>query len=42
MRSPLIQRVKINLGDDAKLNIYIAILCGTILGGMLALAITPR
>ena len=42
MSSPLIKRAKANLQDETLLNYFIVILASTIIGGMLALAITPR
>jgi len=42
MSSPLIKRAKANLQDETLLNYFIVILAGTIIGGMLALAIVPR
>ena len=42
MTSPLIRKAKANLQDETLLNYFIVILAGTIIGGMLALAISPR
>ena len=40
MTSPMIKRIKAK--DETALNLFIVVLAGIIIGGMLALAITPR